>query len=214
MKTKISRKRGAVAIAVLVAVAGIALTLTDKVTRAVIIKREDEEKMRVIGQILTPERYDNRLLRDSVKLDADELLGTENTTTAYRARLQGKPSAVIMEAVAPDGYGGKIRLMLAVREDGEIYGVRVLAHNETTGWGDYIEIGKSKWIKMFEQTSMARYSDELWQVRKDGGRFDYVTRATVSARAIVGGVHRALKYYAANRDKLYRTDLRTIGRDD
>jgi electron transport complex protein RnfG len=210
---KTPTKRGATALAAFALVAIIALMLTDNVTRAVIIKREDEEKMRVIGQILAPERYDNRLLRDSIKVGPDQRLGTDNTTIAYRARLQGKPSAVILEAVAPDGYSGKIRLMLAIREDGELFGVRVLAHNETPGWGDYIEIGKSKWINMFETASLARYSDEQWQVKKDGGRFDFVTRATVSARAIVGGVHRALKYYAANKDQLYRQDLRYIGDD-
>ena len=39
----------------------------NSVTREIVIKREEEEKMRVIGQILPPELYDNRLLRDSVK---------------------------------------------------------------------------------------------------------------------------------------------------
>ena len=33
-------------------------------TREIVIKREEEEKMRVIEQILPKELYDNRLLRD------------------------------------------------------------------------------------------------------------------------------------------------------
>jgi Na+-translocating ferredoxin:NAD+ oxidoreductase subunit G len=90
-----------------------------------------------------------------------------------------------------------------VREDGSLAGVRVLAHNETTGWGDYIEIVKSKWIKAFDGKSLGEHADTDWQVRKDGGNFDYVTRATVSARAVVGGVHQALKYYAAHKEDLF-----------
>jgi Na+-translocating ferredoxin:NAD+ oxidoreductase subunit G len=177
----------------------------NSVTREIVIKREEEEKMRVISQILPEDLYDNRLLRDSVKILPDqELLHTRNRTVAYRARLNGKPSAVIFEMVAPDGYSGNIFLIVAVKENGAVTGVRVLNHNETPGLGDYIEIVKSNWIKIFGGRSLANTSDALWEVRKDGGRFDFVTRATVSARSIVHAVHRALQYYKAHKEELFR----------
>jgi Na+-translocating ferredoxin:NAD+ oxidoreductase subunit G len=177
----------------------------NSVTREIVIKREEEEKMRVISQILPEDLYDNRLLRDSVKVPPDqELLHTRNRTVAYRARLNGKPSAVIFEMVAPDGYSGNIFLIVAVKENGAITGVRVLNHNETPGLGDYIEIVKSNWIKIFGGRSLTNTSDALWEVRKDGGRFDFVTRATVSARSIVHAVHRALQYYKAHKEELFR----------
>ncbi len=181
------------------------LTPINSVTREIVIKREEEEKMRVIGQILPPELYDNRLLRDSVKVPPDqELLHTRNRTVAYRARLQGKPSAVILEMTAPDGYSGNIFLIIAVKEDGAVTGVRVLNHNETPGLGDYIEIVKSNWIKVFGGASLRNTGDARWEVRKDSGRFDFVARATLSARAIVHAVHRALKYYEAHKVELFR----------
>ena len=177
----------------------------NSVTREIVIKREEEEKMRVIGQILPEDLYDNRLLRDSVKVPPDqELLHTRNRTVAYRAKLNGKPSAVVFEMVAPDGYSGNIFLILAIKENGAVSGVRVLNHNETPGLGDYIEIVKNNWIKIFGGRSLANTSDALWEVRKDGGRFDFVTRATVSARAIVHAVHRALQYYKAHKEELFR----------
>ena len=177
----------------------------NSVTREIVIKREEEEKMRVIGQILPPELYDNRLLRDSVKVPPDqELLQTRNRTVAYRARLQGKPSAVIFEMTALDGYSGNIFLIIAVKEDGAVSGVRVLNHNETPGLGDYIEIVKSNWIKIFGGASLSNTGDARWEVRKDSGRFDFVARATLSARAIVHAVHRALKYYDAHKEELFR----------
>ena len=177
----------------------------NSVTREIVIKREEEEKMHVIGQILPQELYDNRLLRDSVKVPPDQdLLRTRNRTVAYRARLQGKPSAVIFEMTAPDGYSGNIFLIIAVKEDGSVSGVRVLNHNETPGLGDYIEIVKSNWIKIFGGASLKNTSDARWEVRKDSGRFDFVARATLSARAIVHAVHRALKYYEAHKEELFR----------
>jgi Na+-translocating ferredoxin:NAD+ oxidoreductase subunit G len=181
------------------------LTPINNLTREIVIKREEEEKMRVISQILPENLYDNRLLRDSVKVPPDqELLHTRNRTVAYRARLNGKPSAVVFEMVAPDGYSGNIFLILAVKENGAVAGVRVLSHNETPGLGDYIEIVKSNWIKIFGDASLANTGDSRWEVRKDSGRFDFVTRATVSARAIVHAVHRALKYYKAHKEELFR----------
>jgi Na+-translocating ferredoxin:NAD+ oxidoreductase subunit G len=177
----------------------------NSLTREIVIKREEEEKMRVIGQILPPEIYDNRLLRDSVKVPPDkDLLHTRNKTVAYRARLQGKPSAVIMEMTAPDGYSGNIFLIIAIKEDGAVSGVRVLSHEETPGLGDYIEIVKSNWIKQFGNASLRNTSDLRWEVRKDSGRFDFVARATLSARAIVHAVHRALIYYEAHKEELFR----------
>ena len=53
-------------------------------------------------------------------------LGNHDETLAYRARLNGKPSAVILEAIAPDGYSGDIKLLIAIKTDGEIAGVRVV----------------------------------------------------------------------------------------
>ncbi len=177
----------------------------NNLTREIVIKREEEEKMRVISQILPADLYDNRLLRDSVKVPPDrELLQTRSRTVAYRARMKGVPSAVVFEMVAPDGYSGNIFLIVAVKEDGGVAGVRVLSHDETAGLGDYIEILKSNWIKIFGGRSLANTSDALWEVRKDSGRFDFVTRATVSARAIVHAVHRALKYYKAHKEELFR----------
>ncbi len=198
-------KRNALILAGVIALGLAILAPINSVTREIIIKREEEEKMRVIGQILPPELYDNRLLRDSVKVLPDqELLHTRHRSVAYRARLQGKPSAVVFEMTAPDGYSGNIFLIIAVKEDGAVAGVRVLNHEETPGLGDYIEIVKSNWIKIFGGAALKNTSDARWEVRKDGGKFDFVARATLSARAIVHAVHRALKYYETHKEELFR----------
>jgi electron transport complex protein RnfG len=48
-------------------------------------------------------------------------------------------------------------------------------------------------------------------VRKDGGEFDQFTGATITPRAIVKGVRRALEYYATNRDRIYETAAHADG---
>jgi electron transport complex protein RnfG len=105
--------------------------------------------------------------------------------------------ALVFEAVAPDGYSGRIRLLLAVAADGTLLGVRVTQHRETPGLGDYIEPRKDRnkerpWIRQFDGKSLTSFADGGWRVRKDGGRFDSVAGATVTPRAVIKAVHKAL----------------------
>jgi len=179
------------------------LASTFFMTHDAIVKSEEGEKLKLITQIVPPTLFDNDIIQDTLNIPAHELLGTEDVTRAYRARLKGEPSAVVLESIAPDGYSGKIWLILAVRANGELAGVRVVAHKETPGLGDYIELPKSPWIKGFDGKSREAYKDADWKVKKDGGQFDYMAGATITPRAIVKAVNKALVYYAENRDKLF-----------
>ncbi|HKB61015.1 MAG TPA: electron transport complex subunit RsxG [Gallionellaceae bacterium] len=172
-------------------------------TKAPIAKSEEAEKLKLITQLLPHSMFDNNVVRDDITLRTDPLLGNEPDRHAYRASLHGKPSAVLLETVAPDGYGGKIFLLVGVNTQGEIIGVRVISHNETPGLGDYIDAAKSNWIKGFDGLSDARYKPEDWQVKKDGGKFDYMAGATISPRAVIKAVHKALEYFDAHHDMLF-----------
>lgn len=186
------------------AVAGTALlAYVFSATRSTIAESERREKLALITQVLPHRMFDNDLLKDAAELAPASQLGTDQPTLAYRARREGRPVAAVLEAIAPDGYGGKIRLVVAILESGEIAGVRVVAHKETPGLGDYIEIAKSPWIKVFDGASPERYRDADWKVRKDGGRFDHMAGATITPRAVVKAVRRTLEYYGENRDRIF-----------
>lgn len=162
----------------------------------------EAEKFKLILQILPQSLFDNDIIKDTLQIKPDALLGNEDITTAYRARLKGQPSALVLEAVAPDGYSGKIYLLVAIRDNGELAGVRVVSHKETPGLGDYIDIARSDWIRGFDGTSLAKYNDADWKVKKDGGKFDYMAGATITPRAVVKAVHKSLQYFAQHRDAL------------
>ena len=182
------------------------LSSTFFLTHDEIVKSEEAEKLKLITQIVPPALFDNDIIQDSLTIATDPLLANNGDTVAYRARLKGVPSAVVIQANAPDGYSGTINLILAVRANGELTGVRVISHKETPGLGDYIELPKSPWIKGFDGKSRETYTDADWKVKKDGGKFDYVAGATVTPRAVVKAVNKALQYFAANRDKLFAVD--------
>ncbi len=167
-----------------------------------------EEKMKLVDEVLPRSEYDNNLLTDTVTLPPTAELGLADPSTLYRARKAGQPVALVFEAVAPDGYAGKVRLIMAVRANGEVAGVRVTQHKETPGLGDYVEVKKDKnkarpWITQFTGLSLAQVSDKEWKVKKDGGRIDYYAGATVTPRAVTKAVLKAAQWFAANRDRLF-----------
>lgn len=171
-------------------------------TLANIAKSEQAEKLALVSQTLPPGSFDNDLIRDARPLAADPLLGLKRPGLAYPARQGDTTTALVLEAVAPDGYSGEIKLLIGILADGRISGVRVTAHKETPGLGDYIEIKKNDWIRQFDGKSADDPAAELWKVRKDGGRFDSLAGATITPRAVVKAVHKALRYFASHRAKL------------
>lgn len=177
-------------------------------TKPAIEASATEEKMKLINEVLPHGDYDNALLNDTVTLPPTPELGLSEPSTLYRARRNGQPVALVFEAVAPDGYAGKIRLVVAIRADGQVAGVRVTRHKETPGLGDYIEIKKDKdkarpWITQFTGMSLAQVSDKDWKLRKDGGRIDYHAGATVTPRAVAKAVHKAVQWADTSRARLF-----------
>ncbi len=166
-----------------------------------------EAKMKLVDEVLPRSDYDNQLLQDTVALPPTPELGLAEASTVFIARQGSQPVAAVFEAVAPDGYAGKVRLILAVRADGRVAGVRVTQHKETPGLGDYVEIKKDKnkarpWITQFNDMALDKLADKDWKVKKDGGALDYYAGATVTPRAVSKAVFKAVKWFAANRDQL------------
>lgn len=167
-----------------------------------------QEKMKLINEILLPGSYDNALLDDVLSLPATPALGLESASKVYRARKAGQPVAAVFEAVAPDGYAGKIRLVLAFGADERLIGVRVTQHRETPGLGDYIDPRKDKnkaqpWIVQFSGREFLAHQGKDWRVRKDGGTFDYHAGATITPRAVVKAVAKAMRFARENRERLF-----------
>lgn len=168
------------------------------------------KKMRTLSEVLPTSAYDNDLLHDTYMLPATPELGLDDTSVVYRARHDGQPAALVLEAMASDGYSGKIRLLVAVGADGRLTGVRVTEHKETPGLGDYIDPKKDKnkdhpWIAQFDGLSLEAVPERDWKVKKDGGRFDSIAGATVSPRAVIKAVHKTLNFVATHRDELFAT---------
>jgi electron transport complex protein RnfG len=172
-------------------------------TRDRIAANEREALMRKLNVLVPEDRYDNRLFEDTLQVRDEKLLGTGEAVTVYRARRAGKPVALVMTPVAPDGYSGTIKLLVGISDDGTLTGVRVGAHHETPGLGDAIDEERSDWIYGFDGKSLDNPPLERWRVKRDGGAFDQLTGATITPRAIVKAVKKTLLYYRQHRADLF-----------
>jgi electron transport complex protein RnfG len=179
------------------------VALTETSTRAQIKENEREALLSGINALIPHEQYDNAILQDTIVLDATDALGTEEPTTVYRARKQGENVAVVLTAVAPNGYSGTIKMLVGIYADGTLAGVRVINHKETPGLGDKIDEKKADWIFQFEGLSLTNPASEKWKVKKDGGEFDQFTGATITPRAVVSAVKRSLEYFRSHSDELF-----------
>jgi electron transport complex protein RnfG len=104
---------------------------------------------------------------------------------------------------ARDGYAGPIRILIGIDVTGVVTGVHVLEHRETPGLGDRIESTKSDWVKQFDGRSLADPEPAGWRIRGDGGRFDQLTGASVTPRAIIKAIKETLLYFDAHGDEIF-----------
>lgn len=180
------------------------VTLTEDNTHDKIIENERQTLLAAINALVDINDYNNDILTDTITLVSTEQLGTQVASTVYRARMDKTPVAVVFTAIAPNGYNGQIKLLVGVYYDGSLAGVRVINHKETPGLGDKINIKKADWILKFKGLSLNNPHESKWKVKKDGGDFDQFTGATITPRAVVTAVKKALQYYEKNRDALYK----------
>ena len=189
--------------------AALLLTLVSNGTAERIAEQQRLAELEALNAVLPPTAHDNDLLGDSFLLSptamqfTDQgLLGLSIPRPAYRASLNGVSTGVILPLETAEGYSGTIVLLIGLNAQGEITGVRALDHNETPGLGDKIELRKSGWILTFDRRSLDNTDQALWRVKKDGGEFDQFVGATITPRAVVGAVSRALEFYRLNQEAL------------
>lgn len=171
--------------------AGIFFLTKDKID-AVMAAQQRELLLQVI-----PQYYFNNNLLESAVIPQDKNL--EGIQKIYFAKKDGNVSAYAYETTAPDGYSGNIRLLVGLDPKGEVLGVRVIEHHETPGLGDKIERRISHWILGFTNQQINEHNLSEWAVKKDGGKFDQFSGATITPRAVVNQTKRSALIMLNNR---------------
>ena len=208
MKWLTSIGLGGTVLALFAAITSLAIGWTYLGTQAQIELAVRRAEARQLMEIFPAGTHDNELVDDTFVLEAETpLLGLRQNRQGYRVRQGERVIGVILPATARDGYSGDIRALVGVHSDGSIAGVRVVAHKETPGLGDKVDLRKSRWILGFNDRSLQNPAISDWTVVKDGGAFDQFTGATVTPRAVVVATRRALEYAELHNAFLFETPV-------
>lgn len=203
---KRSFARPTATLAIIAAVLTAGLVVIANVTHDRIARNQQAWIKEHLDALVAPGRYDNDPLLDTIAVTSPALLGTAAPVTVYRMRKAGRPVAVAIRSIAPEGYRGPLELLVAIEPGGRLIGVQVIRHNETPGLGDAFENRERDWLERFRGLSLTNPPQQRWSVRRDGGDFDAFTGATITPRAIVKAVRQTLEFYQRNEDRLYRDD--------
>ncbi len=94
--------------------------------------------------------------------------------------------------VGEKGYGGEIRILVGITNEGTVSGVSVISHSETPGLG--ANAAKPSFLRQFVGVNKAELN----------GNIDALSGATVSSKAVTNAVNNALEKY--NSFKLNKPD--------
>jgi electron transport complex protein RnfG len=136
----------------------------------------------------------NDPVADRFKLASD---GVEHTF--FVGVMDGQPKGVVFEG-AGKGFGGDVGIVVGVDvETDKIIGVGVTTHVETPGVGSRAKT-EPGFVAQFKGLSI---NDEF-KVKNDGGQIDAIGGATVTSRAVTGGVTAAGKMYQALKSEIQK----------
>ncbi|ASV55240.1 MULTISPECIES: electron transport complex subunit RsxG [Lelliottia] len=166
--------------------------LVNELTKNTIDEQASKQQKALFDQVIPSDFYDNDLQKSCFIVQAPQLGKGEHRI--FIARKGDDAVGAVMEATAPDGYSGAIRLLVGTDFSGTVLGTRVTEHHETPGLGDKIELRLGNWILHFAGKVIHGENDTAFAVKKDGGEFDQFTGATITPRAVVNAVKRAGLY--------------------
>lgn len=180
---------------------------TFQLTQSRIAAEEKKAASAALIDMVPKSRHNNDMLEDTLTLDLEtsKSLGLTQPAIVHIAKQDNQPVALVIPSVAPDGYSGDIKLIIAINIDGTVAGSRVLTHKETPGLGDKIDLRKSDWIKSVDGKSLENPKIEKWKVKKDGGVFDQFTGATITPRAVINRIQKTLIIFRDNKDQWLKT---------
>ncbi len=177
-----------IVLTIICAISALALAYVYNITKEPIAKQKRLEMIKAIKSVL-PKNVVNDPLKDKIKIDGRTVyIGKDSS---------GKVVGVAFKCVSNEGYGGKIEIMLGLKNDGTINAIQILSHSETPGLGAKIE---QPWFK--KQFKGRNLKNTKWKVKKDGGDIDQISGATISPRAVTKAVYQGLLFFDKNKSKI------------
>ena len=162
-----------IALTSIAVIAGLALGYVNSVT---------EEPIRLIKEQQLSDGIKAVLAADDLKVEATDTL--ENGSVIYRT-----DKGVAVQATDPNGFGGKLTILVGFDSQATIQGYRILETAETPGLGAKAD----QWFQEGQKGNIIGMSPAKnnMTVSKDGGEVDAITASTITSRAFLRAVNMA-----------------------
>ena len=154
-------------------IAGLALGYVNSVT---------EKPIRLIKEQQLSDGIKAVLAADELTVEATDTL--ENGSVVYRT-----DKGVAVQATDPNGFGGKLTILVGFDSEATIQGYRILETAETPGLGAKAD----QWFQEGQKGNIIGMSPAKnnMTVSKDGGEVDAITASTITSRAFLRAVNMA-----------------------
>jgi len=136
--------------------------------------------LKSLKEVLPP--FDNnpdrekRLVKDAANLESE----------IFPARMGEETVGTAVKTYSTKGYGGQIWLMVGFDRDNKIVNIAVVEQKETPGLG--AKVGEPAFKDQFNGKDPGVFD---MRVKKDGGKVDAISAATITSRAFADAVKRA-----------------------
>lgn len=131
--------------------------------------------------------YDNDPYKEQFKVAVDG-----DSLTVYPATKAGETVGYAVESTSHNGFSGDVRILVGIDTDNNLIDYTVLEQNETPGLGAHV----THWFHSeAHPTSDVRGKSltEPLKVTKDNGSIDAITAATITSRAFLDAVNKAMR---------------------
>ena len=155
---------------------------------------QERAALQDINEVITI-TYDNDVFADTQTIAVPTSINPAGNISAYYARQNGQVKAIALLPIVAKGYSGPISLLVGMNIDGSISGVHVMSHTETPGFGANIHQDKSDWLTMFNGQTLLLKQEDAWRISADGGKYDRLSGATITSRAVISSLYELLKSY-------------------
>lgn len=186
-------KKLMLALALVCFVSALGLALVHQLTEERIAAARLEFELRAVRGVIALDYVDIPVI-----IESKELAGV----STYRAVRYIEP-VVLAAAVKgqASGFAGPIEVIVGVDRKGIITGIEILNHRETPGLG--ARITEDFFLSKFKGKQLG---DEI-KLKRDGGRIDAITGATISARAVSEGVEAALTLFFNEKNEILQGEI-------
>lgn len=151
-------------------------------TKEAAAKVQQEKLENAIKEVVPA--FDRLAEPETVKVGTDEL-------TVYKTYKGEAVSGTAIETVSHKGFGGDLEIMVGFDAEGNIHNSAILSIKETPGLGSKLPTKK-------DQINGKKPGEYKLKVKKDGGDFDAITAATISSRAFMDAVSKAVEAYSGS----------------